>query len=70
MPFVSFNSSYLTKGNIFPYLTIRLPARDFYEVIVNESEALHTYIHTYIIQLTPHWGFSVADNYIKCYDYF
>ena len=30
---------------------------------------IHTYIHTYIIQLTPHWGFSVAD-YIKCYAYF
>ena len=24
--------------------------------------------NTYIIQLTPHWGFSVAD-YIKCYAY-
>ncbi len=37
-----------------------------------EAKANNNKIHilnTYIIQLTPHWGFSVAD-YIKCYAYF
>ena len=43
---------------------------DQFYVDNESSHAPHRSIaYTYIIQLTPHWGFSVAD-YIKCYAYF
>ncbi len=32
-------------------------------------KSISTYTYTYIIQLIPHWGFSMAE-YIKCYAYF